>query len=169
MPSMYSFSVPIFQRGLQNLSVYLDAIETHASEKGIAPGELLSARLIDDMLPLSGQYQRASDTAKLAIARLAGIDAPRFEDNETTVADLRERLKKTQDFLATVTPATMEGSDTREVTISPGGNKIVFNKGEDYLAKFALPNFFFHVTTAHDILRSRGLPVGKQTYLGQIG
>ncbi|MBB6485549.1 DUF1993 family protein [Rhizobium lusitanum] len=168
MPSMYSFSVPVFQRGLQNLSAYLDKIETYAAEKGIEANELVSARLIDDMLPLSGQFQRASDTAKLAIARLAGIDAPRFEDNETTVSDLRERLKKTQDFLATITPATMEGSETREVTISPGGNKITF-KGEDYLAKFALPNFFFHVTTAHDILRSRGLPVGKLNYLGALG
>ncbi|MBM7049038.1 MULTISPECIES: DUF1993 family protein [Rhizobium] len=165
MPSMYSFSVPVFQRGLQNLSAYLDKIEAYAAEKGIEPNELITARLFDDMLPLSGQYQRASDTAKLTISRLAGIDAPRFEDNETTVADLRERLKKTQDFLATVTPEAMEGSDEREVTISPGGNKTVF-KGEDYLAKFALPNFFFHVTTAHGILRSRGLPVGKMTYLG---
>ncbi|MFK0164856.1 DUF1993 family protein [Rhizobium sp. NPDC090279] len=167
MPSMYSFSVPIFQRGLQNLSAYLDKIEAHAAETGTAPDELVSARLIDDMLPLSGQYQRASDTAKLTIARLAGIDAPRFDDNETTVADLRDRLTKTQDFLATITPAAMEGSDTREVTVSPGGNKIVF-LGEDYLAKFALPNFFFHVTTAHDILRSRGLAVGKLTYLGSF-
>ncbi|MGG6897816.1 DUF1993 domain-containing protein [Rhizobium sp. BR 315] len=167
MPSMYSFSVPVFQRGLQNLSVYLDQIEAYASEKGIEPKELVAARLFDDMLPLSGQFQRASDAAKLAIARLAGVDAPRFEDNETTVADLRERLKKTQDFLATVTPAVMEGSETREVTISPGGNKMVF-KGEDYLTKFALPNFFFHVATAHGILRSRGLPVGKMTYLGSF-
>ncbi len=167
MPSMYSFSVPVFQRGLQNLSAYLDKIEAYAAEKAIAPGELVSARLIDDMLPLAGQYQRASDTAKLAVSRLAGIDAPRFEDNETTVAELRERLKKTQDFLATVTPATMEGSEAREVTITPGGNKITF-KGEDYLTKFALPNFFFHVTTAHDILRSRGLSVGKMNYLGAL-
>ena len=167
MPSMYSFSVPVFQRGLQNLSAYLDKIEAYAAEKAIAPGELVSARLIDDMLPLSGQYQRASDTAKLAVSRLAGIDAPRFEDNETTVAELRERLKKTQDFLAAVTPAAMEGSEAREVTITPGGNKITF-KGEDYLTKFALPNFFFHVTTAHDILRSRGLPVGKMNYLGAL-
>lgn len=167
MPSMYSFSVPVFQRGLQSLSAYLDKIEAHAAEKGIAPEELVSARLIDDMLPLSGQFQRASDSAKLAIVRLTGIEAPRFEDNETTVADLRERLKKTQDFLATITPATMEGTETREVTVSPGGNKTVFT-GEDYLAKFALPNFFFHVTTAHAILRSRGLPVGKMTYLGSF-
>ncbi|NLR99409.1 DUF1993 domain-containing protein [Rhizobium sp. P38BS-XIX] len=167
MPSMYSFSVPVFQRGLQNLSTYLEKIEAQAAEKGISAEELVSARLIDDMLPLSGQYQRASDTAKLTISRLADIEAPRFEDNEVTVADLRERLKKTQDFLATITPEAMEGSDTREVTISPGGNKVVF-KGEDYLAKFALPNFFFHVTTAHDILRSRGLSVGKMTYLGSF-
>ncbi|MDL2399688.1 DUF1993 domain-containing protein [Rhizobium mayense] len=167
MPSMYRFSVPVFQRGLANLSTYLDKIEAYAAEKGTDPNELVSARLIDDMLPLSGQFQRATDSAKLAIARLMGIDAPRFEDNETTVAELRERLKKTVDFLATVTPEAMEGSENREVTISPGGNKTVFS-GVDYLASFALPNFFFHVTTAHDILRSRGLPVGKMTYLGSF-
>lgn len=167
MPSMYSFSVPVFQRGLQNLSTYLDKIEAYAAEKGVEPNELVAARLFDDMLPLSGQYQRASDTAKFTISRLAGIDAPSFEDKETTVAELRERLKKTQDFLATVTPEALEGSDNRDVTISPGGNKIVL-KGEDYLTKFALPNFFFHVTTAHDILRNRGLPVGKLTYLGPL-
>ncbi|MFS8111044.1 DUF1993 domain-containing protein [Rhizobium jaguaris] len=167
MPSMHRFSVPVFQRGLANLSTYLDKIEAYAAEKGTDPNELVSARLIDDMLPLSGQFQRATDSAKLAIARLTGIDAPRFEDNETTVAELRERLKKTQDFLTMVTPETMEGTESREVTISLGGNKTVFS-GEDYLASFALPNFFFHVTTAHDILRSRGLPVGKMTYLGSF-
>ena len=165
MPTMYRFSVPVFQRGLTNLSTYLDKIEAYATEKGTDPNELVSARLIDDMLPLSGQFQRASDSAKLTIVRLTGIDAPSFEDNETTVAELRERLKKTQDFLATITPEMMEGSESREVTISPGGNKVVLS-GEDLLAGFALPNFFFHVTTAHAILRSRGLPVGKTTYLG---
>lgn len=167
MPSMYRFSVPVFQRGLTNLSAYLDKIEAYATEKGTDPNELVAARLFDDMLPLSGQYQRACDTAKFTITRLAAIDAPSFEDNETSVAELRERLNKTQDFLATVKPEALEGSDTRDVTISPGGNKVVL-KGEDYLAKFALPNFFFHVTTAHAILRSRGLPVGKTTYLGSF-
>lgn len=165
MPSMYRFSVPVFQRGLTILATYLDAIETYAAEKGIDPKELIGARLIDDMLPLSGQFQRASDGAKLTIARLTGIEAPRFEDNETTVAELRERLKKTQDFLATITPETMAGSESREVTISPGGKTMVFT-GEGLLTTFALPNFFFHITTAHAILRSRGLPVGKMTYLG---
>lgn len=167
MPSTYRFSVPIFQRGLAVLTSYLDTIEAYAAEKGIDANALVGARLIDDMLPLSGQFQRATDSAKLAITRLAGIDAPRFEDNETTVAELRERVKKTEAFLATITPETMDGSDSRDVTIAPGGNKITF-RGEDYLASFALPNFFFHVTTVHDILRSRGLPVGKMTYLGSF-
>lgn len=167
MPSMYRFSVPVFQRGLANLSTYLDKIEAYATEKGTDPNELVGARLFDDMLPLSGQFQRASDSAKITIVRLTGIDAPRFEDNETTVAELRERLKKTQDFLGTITPEMMEGSESREVTISPGGTKVILT-GEDLLASFALPNFFFHVTTAHDILRSRGLPVGKTTYLGSF-
>ncbi|MDE1995341.1 MAG: DUF1993 domain-containing protein, partial [Rhizobiaceae bacterium] len=163
MPSMYRFSVPVFQRGLANLTTYLDKIEAYAAETGKDANELVAARLIDDMLPLSGQFQRATDSAKLGLGRIAGIETPRFEDNETTVADLRERVKKTEAFLATITPEMLEGSETREVTIAPGGNKIVMS-GEDYLASFALPNFFFHLTTAHAILRSRGLPVGKMTY-----
>ena len=167
MPSMYRFTVPVFQRGLANLTIYLDKIEAYAAEHGTDANELVAARLIDDMLPLSGQFQRATDSAKLAISRLTGIEAPRFEDNETTVAELRERVKKTEAFLATITPEALEGSETREVTISPGGNKTVLS-GEDFLAGFALPNFFFHMTTAHAILRSRGLPVGKMTYLGSF-
>jgi hypothetical protein len=164
---MYRLTVPVFQRGLQTLATYLDKIEAHAAETGTDPNALVTARLADDMLPLSGQYQRVSDTAKMTVGRLAAIETPRFEDDETTIADLRERVKKTEAFLATISPETMDGSDSREVTISPGGNKIVF-KGEDYLATFALPNFYFHVTTAHAILRNRGVAIGKMTYLGNF-
>lgn len=163
--SMYRLSVPVFQRGLSTLSTYLDKAEAHEKQIGADPNEIVSARLAPDMLPLSGQFQRATDSAKLGIGRLAGIDTPRFEDNEATIAELRERLKKTEAFLATISPETMEGSESREVTISPGGVKTVF-RGEDYLVTFALPNFFFHVAMAHAILRHQGVAIGKMTYLG---
>ncbi len=166
--SMYRLTVPAFQRGLTNLGVYLDKAEKFVAEKGIDPLELVGARLAPDMLPLSGQYQRATDSAKLAIARLTGTDAPKFEDNETTIADLRARLAKTEAYLATVTPDALDDSEGREVVISPGGNKVIF-RGEDYLTSFALPNFYFHIATAHGILRNLGAPVGKLDYLGRLG
>ncbi|PZM09718.1 DUF1993 domain-containing protein [Rhizobium tubonense] len=165
--SMYRLTVPVFQRGLGTMKTYLDKAEAFANEKRVDATTLVSARLAPDMAPLSGQYQRVTDTAKLAVARLTGIDAPRFEDNETTIAQLRERLAKTEAYLATITPEAMDGSGSREVTISPGGNKIVM-RGDEYVATFALPNFYFHIATAHAILRNQGLPVGKMDYLGSF-
>jgi hypothetical protein len=165
--SMYRLTVPVFQRGLGTMKTYLDKAEAFANEKRVDSATLVSARLAPDMAPLSGQYQRVTDTAKLAVARLTGIDAPRFEDNETTIAQLRERLAKTEAYLATITPEAMDGSSSREVTISPGGNKIVM-RGDEYVATFALPNFYFHIATAHAILRNQGLPVGKMDYLGSF-
>src|ERR1700710_1051750 len=102
--SMYRLTVPVFQRGLGTLKTYLDKAEIYAREKGIDSATLVSARLAPDMLPLSGQYQRVTDTAKLAVARLPGIDAPKFENVETTISELRERLAKTEAFLASVAP-----------------------------------------------------------------
>jgi hypothetical protein len=111
--------------------------------------------------------RRATDSAKLAIARLTGTDAPKFDDNETTIAELRARVAKTEAYLATVAPDALEGSEAREVVISPGGNKVVF-RGDDYLTNFALPNFYFHVSMVHAILRNQGAPVGKLDYLGRF-
>lgn len=165
--SMYRLTVPVFQRGLTTLSAYLEKAEKFAEEKGIDPIELVATRLAPDMLPLSGQYQRATDSAKLAIARLTGTDAPKFEDNETTIADLRARVAKTEAYLATVTADALDGTETREVVISPGGNKVVFS-GDDYVLKFALPNFYFHLSMVHAILRNQGAPVGKLDYLGRF-
>jgi hypothetical protein len=165
--SMYRLTVPVFQRGLASLGTYLDKAEAFAAEKGIDPVELVAARLAPDMLPFSGQYQRATDSAKLALARLTGTEAPKFEDDETTIADLRGRLAKTEAYLATIAPEALDGSETREVVISPGGNKVIFS-GDDYLTGFALPNFYFHVTAAHAILRNQGAPVGKLDYLGRF-
>jgi hypothetical protein len=165
--SMYRLTVPVFQRGLTTLSAYLDKAEKFASEKGIDAVELVATRLAPDMLPVSGQYQRATDSAKLAIARLTGTDAPKFDDNETTIAELRARVAKTEAYLATVAPDALEGSEAREVVISPGGNRVVF-RGDDYLTNFALPNFYFHVSMVHAILRNQGAPLGKLDYLGRF-
>ncbi|MBY3037732.1 MULTISPECIES: DUF1993 domain-containing protein [Rhizobium] len=162
--SMYRLTVPMFQRGLASLKTYLDKAEAYAKEKNIDPAILVAARLAPDMLPLSGQYQRASDTAKFALARLTTTDAPKFEDNETTFDNLRERLAKTEAYLAGFSAEALEGTETRQITL-PGKSGIVL-PGDEYIATFALPNFYFHVATAHAILRSQGAPIGKRDYLG---
>jgi len=163
--SMFKLSVPVFIRGLNVLAALLDKAESHAAEKKIPLDDLFGARLAPDMLPLSGQIQRVSDTAKNAIGRLTGVPAPSFPDEEKTFAELRERIAKTIAFLETVKPSDLEGSDGRDVTISFGKLKFTFT-GDDYVLKFALPNFFFHVATTHDILRNQGVAVGKVDYLG---
>ncbi|WP_028747263.1 DUF1993 family protein [Rhizobium mesoamericanum] len=165
--SMYRSTVPVFRRGLETLKTYLDKAEAFAIEKSIDSTDLVAARLSSDMLPFSGQYQRATDTAKLAIARLTASEAPKFEDNETTITELRARVAKTEAYLATIAPAVLEGTETQEITLSPGGNKIAF-RGDEYVMTFALPNFFFHLATAHAILRNRGVPIGKMDYLGRL-
>lgn len=162
--SMYRLTVPMFQRGLASLKTYLDKAEAYAKEKNIDPAILIAARLAPDMLPLSGQYQRASDTAKFALARLTATDAPKFDDNETTFDDLRERLAKTEAYLGAFSAQALEGTQTRQITL-PGKSGIIMPGGE-YIATFALPNFYFHVTTAHAILRNQGAPIGKRDYLG---
>ncbi|MGR9170295.1 DUF1993 domain-containing protein [Rhizobium sp. KDH_Rht_773_N] len=164
--SMYRLTVPMFQRGIASLKTYLDKTQAYAEEKKIDPTILINARLAPDMLPLSGQYQRASDSAKFALARLTASEAPKFEDNETTIADLRERMAKTEAYLASFSQEALEGSDVREITI-PGRNGSVV-PGIEYVALFALPNFYFHVTTAHAILRNQGAPVGKRDFLGNF-
>ncbi|MDM9624452.1 DUF1993 domain-containing protein [Rhizobium sp. S152] len=165
--SMYRLTVPVFQRGLATLETYLGKVEAFVGEKGVASKDLIAQRLSPDMLPFTGQYQRATDSAKLAIARLTGIDAPKFEDNESTIEELYERVAKTRRYLDGISPDAIEGAEEREVVISPGGNKVTF-RGEDYLLQFALPNFYFHIATAHAILRNQGVPVGKLDYLGRL-
>ena len=128
----------------------------------------MQARLAPDMLPLAGQVQRASDTSKNAVARLTGIDAPAFPDVETTFAELRQRIGDTLDFFASVDPPRLEDSGAREITLKFGQFQTVL-AGEDYLLTFALPNFYFHLATAHGILRHQGVQVGKLDYLGPFG
>lgn len=163
--SMYKLSVPVFIRGLNILANLLDKAESHAAQHKMPLDDLFNARLAPDMLPLSGQIQRVSDTSKNTIGRLSDIVAPSFPDEEKTFAELRERIAKTIAFLETVKPSDLEKSDEREVTISFGKMKFSFT-GDDYMLKFAIPNFFFHVTTTHDILRNQGVAVGKADYLG---
>jgi hypothetical protein len=157
---MYRASIPVFIRALDNLSAILKKGEAHAGS-----ASFVDARLAPDMLTLAGQVQRASDAAKGAVARLGGIDNPSFPDTEKTFAELQARIKKTIDFLQGVKPAQIDGSEQKTIEMKAGGRELKFT-GIDYLLGFALPNFFFHVTTAYAILRHKGVPIGKMDYLG---
>jgi len=163
--SMYQASVPVFMRQLRNLSALLDKGLAHAGATGLDPAELVAARLAPDMLPLSSQVQIASDNAKGCAARLAGIEVPRWEDKEQTLAELQARIARTQDFLQGFEPGQIDGSETREITLKLRDREVKFS-GQDYLLSFALPNFFFHMVTAYDLLRHKGVPLGKRDYLG---
>lgn len=163
--SLYRLTIPMYVRGFGVLSQYLDKAAAFAGEQGIDPDSLVTARLAPDMLPLAGQIQRASDTSKNTIVRLTGMEAPRFDDNETTLAQLQQRIDNTLAFLSSVTPAHFDGSDVREVTLAFPSVKATLS-GEEALLTFGLPNFFFHVATAHAILRQQGVPIGKTDYLG---
>jgi hypothetical protein len=162
---MYQASIPVFIRALENLSKILDKAAAYAETKKIDPLVLINSRLAVDMLPLSRQVQIASDGVKGCAARLAGIENPSYADTESTFPELQERIAKTIKFLQSVTPAQIDGSEDKDVTLKAGGAERTF-KGQPYLLKFVIPNLFFHVTTAHDILRHNGLDVGKKDYLG---
>jgi hypothetical protein len=165
--SMYDISVPVFTRGLGQLIHLFDKSLAHAKANGIDTATLVDARLAPDMLTLAGQVQRASDASKLGAARIAGITAPSFPDEEKTWDDLLARIRKTQDFLATIDRALIDGQEERPVTIKQREGEAHFT-AQRYLLQFALPNFFFHVTTAYDVLRHSGMPVGKLDYLGKF-
>lgn len=163
--SMYQASIPVLTRGLGVLSDLLAKGEAHAHDAGLDPATVVAARLAPDMFPLSGQVQRASDTAKYAAARLTGGSGPSLADEETTFEDLRLRCTRTVSYLETIAPEALEGSEAREITFGGGALKATLS-GDAYLLTFALPNFFFHVTTAYDILRHLGVPLGKIDYIG---
>ncbi|HUH48679.1 MAG TPA: DUF1993 domain-containing protein [Mycoplana sp.] len=166
--SMHRLSVPVFVRGLKVLSTLLAKAQTYADENKIPPEVLINARLAPDMLPFSGQFQRASDTSKNALGRLTGAGAPSFPDTETTFVELQARIDKTIAYLSSIRETELDGSEARSVTLNVGKFQVAFT-GEDYLLEFALPNFFFHVTTAYAILRHNGLEIGKSDYLGPFG
>ncbi len=165
--SIYRASIPVLIRGFESLTVLLKKGEAFAAEKGIAPDELLQAQLAPDMYNLIRQIQLASDSAKGCAARLAGVENPSFADSEASFADLYARIGKTVDFLKGVAESQLNGADTRTVTLKLRGREVNFS-GTDYLLNFALPNYFFHVTTAYDLLRHKGVPLTKPDYLGSL-
>jgi hypothetical protein len=165
--TMSKASVPAFVRGLTVLSNLLKKGEEHAAQAGMAPETLLGARLAEDMLPLSAQVQRASDASKFAVQRLSGGEAPKFEDNETSFAQLQERIANTIAYLQSVEAAQVDAGSDREVSLKFGSFGASFS-GESYLLSFALPNFYFHLVTAYDILRNQGVRIGKLDYLGSF-
>ena len=164
--SLYDITVPVFIRALNNLSEILKKGEAFADEKGLKHKELLEARLYEDMGPLTSQIQRLSDTAKFVAVRVGQIDNVPMEDNEVSFADLHARIEKTIGVLKSVSPEQMAGREDAEVILKVGGNEVPFT-GTSYILGFAIPNFYFHVTTAYDILRHKGVPVGKRDYLGR--
>jgi hypothetical protein len=165
--SMHSASAPVFVRMLTNMQGWIDKAEAHAAARKFDPANYLGLRLAPDMLPLTRQIQIASDGAKGCMARLAGVEVPKWEDNEVTVADLRARIQKTIDYVKSFEPAQIDGSDTRPITIPVrSGDPLQFT-GETYLKHFALPNFYFHATTAYALLRHAGVELGKSDYLGR--
>ena len=162
--SMYQASVPAFQKHLHALDGILDKTAAHAAAKKIDPAVLLASRLYPDMFDLTRQVQAATDFAKAAPARLANVVVPSFPDTEKTIPELKERIAKTLAFLETIKPDQMTGSEVKEFTIKVGPNDMAF-KGLDYLLHFALPNFYFHCTTAYAILRHNGVELGKRDFM----
>jgi len=163
--SMYQVSAPRFANALRNLSAILDKAQAHAEAKKLDPAVLGSLRLIADMFPLARQVQIACDTAKGAVARLAGAEIPKHEDTEQTVAELKARIAKTLDFVGSVPAAKIDGSEEREVVMKMRGEDVKFS-GLQYLFGHAWPNFYFHLTTAYNILRANGVELGKRDFIG---
>ncbi|HEY7744204.1 MAG TPA: DUF1993 domain-containing protein [Burkholderiales bacterium] len=163
--SMYQASAPRFANTLKNLSTILDKAQSHVDAKKLDAAALTSYRLYPDMFPMVRQVQAACDTAKGAVARLAGVEVPKHEDTEQTFADLKARIAKTIAFIQSVQPAQVDGSEDKEIVLKMRSGDVKF-KGMQYLLGHALPNFYFHVTTAYNILRHNGVEVGKRDYIG---
>jgi len=164
---MYDHAIPVFAKMLGNLSTFLDKAAKHCEAKKIDPNALLGARLFPDMFPLTRQVQVATDQAKGGAARLAGLEVPKYEDTEKSFDDLKARIAKTVAFVNGVKPEQLAGSETREITLPIGPNTVKF-KGEWYLKHFVLPNLYFHVTTAYDLLRHNGVELGKRDFIGSM-
>lgn len=164
---MHSFSVPVFVKTLGNLSAILDKAAAFAEFKKIDPAVLLNMRLAPDMFPLLRQVRIACDFAKGATARLAGEEPPAWEDNETTIADLKARIERTIAFVQAFDPQRFDGAEARRVTVMMRGEPVEY-VGLPYLAHAVLPNFFFHATTAYDILRHAGVELGKRDFIGKV-
>ena len=163
--SMYQATIPVFIRGLRVVSALLEKAQAHVEEDGIVPEILLGAQLAPDMLDLTAQVQRASDTSKMSVERLSGVPAPKFEDNEASFEQLQERIANTIAYIDSVNAGQMAGSAQKEVVLNWTDEGKKFS-GDNYLLSFALPNFYFYVSMVHAILRNNGVAVGKLDYLG---
>ena len=164
--SMHAASVPVFQQMLTALSGVLAKAESHAADRKIEPAALLQARLFPDMFPLTRQVQIACDFATSVSARLAGAEVPAYDGGDASFADLQQRIAATLAFIGGLDPAQFEGSEERELVLRPGTPKERRIGGRAYLMAYGLPQFFFHVTTAYDLLRHNGVEIGKKDYMG---
>jgi hypothetical protein len=165
--SMYNASIPVMIKMLGNLESIVDKAIAHAAARKIDDAAFVEARLFPDMFTFARQIRIATDMSKGAGARLAGIDIPKFEDNEKTLPELKARLRKAIDFLKTLTPAQIDGTEDKTITLTVAGNTLTF-KGLDYLNAWVLPNFYFHAATAYGLLRHGGVEIGKMDFLGKV-
>jgi hypothetical protein len=163
--SMHAMSYDVFKRALTQLQFVMEKAVANAKSRNFETAVLVNARLAPDMLPFARQVQLTSDFAKNSMARLAGIDPPKFEDTETTMDELFARVKKTLDFIDSVPAASLEGSESRDIKIALRDRTVEF-KGLAFLQHWALPNFFFHHVTAYNLLRHNGVDIGKRDFLG---
>jgi len=166
--AMYSSSVQVFLRCLNAMDAVLDKGAAFAEGKKVDMGVLLGMRLAPDMFPLMRQVQLVSDFAKGISARLAGVENPKYEDNEATLDELRARIRKTLEFVQSVPADKVDGSEQREIVVPLRNGELKFT-GEGYLKHYAMPNFYFHCTTAYALLRHAGVDIGKVDYIGAAG
>jgi hypothetical protein len=164
---MHSASAPVFSRILGNMLVWLDRAEAHAQARKFDPNNYLGLRLAPDMLPLSRQIQIASDGAKGCMSRLAGVEIPKWEDNEASLDELRARIRKTVAHVQSFSAAQIDGSDDRAISVPMRSGDALQFTGETFLKHFAMPNFFFHATTSYALLRHAGVELGKADFLGR--
>ncbi len=164
--TMYSASVPVFVRMLGNMLNWLDKAEAHATARKFDSVNYLGLRLAPDMLPFSRQIQITSDGAKGCVARLAGVEVPKWDDSEATLADLRARVVKTSEYVQTFSAGQIDGSEEREILLPTRQGEPLRFIGESYLKHYVLPNFYFHATTTYALLRHAGVELGKRDYLG---
>lgn len=165
--SMYQASVPVFANVLTNLLVVLRKGEAFAVARKIDPSVLVNSRLAPDMFPLSRQIQIATDQAKGCVSRLAGIEPPKYEDNEQTFAELYARLEKTIAYVQTIKPAQLDGTEQKKIELKQRDGSVRTFQGLNYLLDYTHPNFYFHVTTTYNILRHNGVEIGKGDFMGK--
>ncbi|MCE4060573.1 DUF1993 domain-containing protein [Pandoraea sputorum] len=163
--TLYRATIPVYLRGLTVMADYIKKARAHCEATSTDPDSILKAKLAPDMLDFIAQVQRVSDTAKFAVSRITGVESPKFEDTETTFDHLRDRIANTEAFIAGILEDRFDGAESRQITLKFKTQQTTMD-AVDYLFKFALPNFYFHVTTTHDLLRAQRVEVGKMDYLG---